>query len=182
MDGLVTQPTTWTWDEMHALAPSAFSGDIHCVTTWSKLDVHFGGVSVDTLLDITRPLPEARFVMARSHTGYTTNLPLADVTGGKAWVVWDYDGRPLPAEHGGPARLLRGMVERIGPQNAIRWRLREGGTMRSGLYRVILAGTGQEVIKSVQGVVLDGDPRQLPSGDNTPGGDFIFHFDVVMPA
>ena len=40
------------------------------------------------------------------HTGYTTNLPLADVTDGKAWVVWDYEGRPLAAEHGGPARLL----------------------------------------------------------------------------
>jgi len=106
VDGLVEQPTTWTWDEIHALAPSAYAGDIHCVTTWSKLDVNFAGVSVDTLLDIARPQPEAHFVLARSHTGYTTNLPLADVTGGKAWVVWDYEGRPLPAEHGGPARLL----------------------------------------------------------------------------
>ena len=45
-------------------------------------------------------------MLAFSHTGYTTNLPLADVTGGKAWVVWDYEGEPLAAEHGGPARLL----------------------------------------------------------------------------
>ena len=52
------------------------------------------------------PKPEARFVLARSHTGYTTNLPLADVTGGKAWVVWEYGGKPLPREHGGPVRLL----------------------------------------------------------------------------
>ena len=44
--------------------------------------------------------------MARSHTGYTTNLPLEDVTGGRAWVVWTVDGRPLPVEHGGPARLV----------------------------------------------------------------------------
>ena len=106
VDGLVERPTTWTWDEIHALAASSYSGDIHCVTTWSKLDVNFDGVSVDTLLDIAGPRPEAAFVLARSHTGYTTNLPLADVTGGKAWVVWDYDGAPLPAEHGGPARLL----------------------------------------------------------------------------
>jgi DMSO/TMAO reductase YedYZ molybdopterin-dependent catalytic subunit len=66
----------------------------------------FDGVSVDTLLDAVGVQPEARFVMATAHTGYTTNLPLADVTGGRAWVVWEADGRPLTVEHGGPARLL----------------------------------------------------------------------------
>ena len=106
VEGLVEQPKTWTWDEMQALPPSTFQGDIHCVTTWSKLGVSFGGVSVDTLLALARPLPSATHVLAVGHTGYTTNLPLADVTDGKAWVVWSYDGRPLPVEHGGPARLL----------------------------------------------------------------------------
>jgi FAD-dependent oxidoreductase family protein/molybdopterin-dependent oxidoreductase-like protein protein len=52
VEGLVDRPTTWTWDEIHALPGSVYSGDIHCVTTWSKRDVTFGGVSVDTLLDI----------------------------------------------------------------------------------------------------------------------------------
>jgi DMSO/TMAO reductase YedYZ molybdopterin-dependent catalytic subunit len=106
VEGLVEQPVTWTWEEIHALEPASFAGDIHCVTTWSKFDVHFSGVSVDTLLAAARPLPTASYVLAFSHTGYTTNLPLDDVTGGKAWVVWDYEGRPLMPEHGGPARLL----------------------------------------------------------------------------
>ena len=44
--------------------------------------------------------------MATSKTGYTTNLPLEHVTGGQAWIVWEYDGKPLPVEHGGPVRLL----------------------------------------------------------------------------
>jgi DMSO/TMAO reductase YedYZ molybdopterin-dependent catalytic subunit len=106
VDGLVEQPTTWTWDEIHALPPSTYEGDIHCVTTWSKLGMTWTGVSVDTLLAAARPLPSATHVLARSHTGYTTNLPLADVTGGRAWVAWEVDGRPLPTDHGGPARLL----------------------------------------------------------------------------
>ena len=106
VEGLVEQPITWTWDEIHALPPSAYEGDIHCVTTWSKFGVHFGGVSVDTLLAAARPLPSASHVLAFSHTGYTTNLPLADVTGGKAWVVWEFGGQPLAVDHGGPARLL----------------------------------------------------------------------------
>jgi DMSO/TMAO reductase YedYZ molybdopterin-dependent catalytic subunit len=106
VEGLVEQPTTWTWDEIHALPPSTYNGAIHCVTTWSKFDMSFSGVAVDTLLAAARPLPSASFVVAYSHTGYTTNLPLADVTDGKAWVTWEVDGGPLAREHGGPARLL----------------------------------------------------------------------------
>ena len=106
VEGLVENPTTWTWDEVHALPPSTYEGDIHCVTTWSKLGMTWTGVSVDTLLAIAVPLAAATHVLATSHTGYTTNLPLADVTGGKAWVAWEADGTPLPTAHGGPARLL----------------------------------------------------------------------------
>ena len=106
VDGLVERPTIWTWDEIRALPGDDYEGPIHCVTTWSKFGTHFAGVSVDTLLAAAGPKPEATFVMARSHTGYTTNLPLEDVTGGRAWVVWEYEGAPLPVDHGGPARLL----------------------------------------------------------------------------
>ena len=106
VEGLVETPTTWTWDEMHALPPSVYNGDIHCVTTWSKLGMTWNGVSVDTLLAVAKPQPTASYVMAFSHTGYTTNLPLSDVTGGQAWVAWDAEGAPLGREHGGPARLL----------------------------------------------------------------------------
>jgi DMSO/TMAO reductase YedYZ molybdopterin-dependent catalytic subunit len=106
VEGLVERQTTWTWDEIHALPPSSYDGDIHCVTTWSKLGVSFAGVSVYTLLASARPLPAATHVLAWSHTGYTTNVPLADVSNGRAWVAWEVDGEPLPREHGGPARLL----------------------------------------------------------------------------
>jgi DMSO/TMAO reductase YedYZ molybdopterin-dependent catalytic subunit len=106
VEGHVEQPTTWSWDEMHALPPSTYSGDIHCVTTWSKLGMEFVGVSIDTLFDVARPRADATHVLAYSTTGYTTNLPLTDVTGGKAWVAFTADGAPLSRDHGGPARLL----------------------------------------------------------------------------
>jgi DMSO/TMAO reductase YedYZ molybdopterin-dependent catalytic subunit len=106
VEGLVERPSAWTWDEMHALPQSTYEGAIHCVTTWSKFGMTFNGVSVDTLLDLAGPSPEATHVVAFSHTGYTTNLPLADVVGGKAWVTWEVDGEPLAPDHGGPARLL----------------------------------------------------------------------------
>jgi DMSO/TMAO reductase YedYZ molybdopterin-dependent catalytic subunit len=95
---------SWTWQEFQTLPAETVTVDIHCVTKWSKLDTEWRGVSVDTLLD---PLErEAGYVLAFCDGGYTTNLPIDDVTGGKAWVAFDYDGQPLEPEHGGPARLL----------------------------------------------------------------------------
>jgi DMSO/TMAO reductase YedYZ molybdopterin-dependent catalytic subunit len=98
----------WTWDEFQALPHETVEADIHCVTKWSKLDTIWEGVSVDTLLAAAaaRGVKSAPYVLAVSDGGYTTNLPLADVTGGKAWVAVKYDGGPLAPEHGGPARLL----------------------------------------------------------------------------
>src|SRR6266699_2937459 len=59
---------------------------------------------VDALLDGVET--SAEYVTAFCDGGYTTNLPLADLTGGKAWLAFGYDGEPLEPEHGGPARLL----------------------------------------------------------------------------
>ena len=95
---------TWTWDQFRALPSETITTDIHCVTKWSKLDTVWEGVSLDTLLAGTTA--EGAFVTAFSDGGYTTNLPLADLRGGKAWVAFNYDGKPLAPEHGGPARLL----------------------------------------------------------------------------
>jgi len=104
IDGMVDRPTEWTWDEFNALPPETIPRDIHCVTKWSKLGTSFGGVSLDTLLDGVGTRGD--YTMAMSYGGYTTNVALADLTGGKAWVVTEHEGDPLPREHGGPARLL----------------------------------------------------------------------------
>jgi DMSO/TMAO reductase YedYZ molybdopterin-dependent catalytic subunit len=106
IDGLVDMTHTWSFQDIRALPESRYDGDIHCVTTWSKLGTSFTGVSVDSLIAQVQVAPEAEFVLATSTTGYTTNLPLADLTGGKAWLVWEHEGKPLTAEHGGPIRLL----------------------------------------------------------------------------
>jgi DMSO/TMAO reductase YedYZ molybdopterin-dependent catalytic subunit len=94
----------WTWDEFRALPRVAVTVDLHCVTTWSKFDTRWEGVSVDTLLDDVGV--DAAYVLAHCDGGYTTNLPFEDLTDGRAWVVDTYDGEPLPPEHGGPVRLL----------------------------------------------------------------------------
>jgi DMSO/TMAO reductase YedYZ molybdopterin-dependent catalytic subunit len=98
----------WTWDEFVALPRQTTTTDIHCVTKWSKFDTAWEGISVDTLLAeaASKGITSSPYVLARCDGGYTTNVPLADVMGGKAWVAFMYNGAPLPPEHGGPARLL----------------------------------------------------------------------------
>jgi DMSO/TMAO reductase YedYZ molybdopterin-dependent catalytic subunit len=104
IDGAIDEPVSWTWEEFRALPHETPTVDIHCVTKWSKLDTVWAGVSVDTLLAGVET--SAEYVLAHCDGGYTTNLPLEDVSGGKAWVAYEFDGEPLDPEHGGPARLL----------------------------------------------------------------------------
>jgi DMSO/TMAO reductase YedYZ molybdopterin-dependent catalytic subunit len=106
IEGLVKDPKSWTWDEFQILPSREFVADISCVTKWTHLDMHWHGVSVDTLLDAVELEREAAFVIAFSDGGYTTNLPLSDVVNDQAFVAYGYDGAPLTPEHGGPARLV----------------------------------------------------------------------------
>ncbi len=104
VDGELTSELSWTWAELLALPGDTFDTDIHCVTKWSKLDTSWTGVSIDALLEGVQT--EARYATAWCDGGYTTNLPLADLRGGRAWIAYRYGGEPLDPEHGGPARLL----------------------------------------------------------------------------
>ena len=83
---------SWSWTEFNALPTTQFTRVIHCVTTWTKLDTAWEGVSVDTLLEEVESAAE--YVLAFCDGGYTTNLPLEDVTDGKAWIAYGYDGEP----------------------------------------------------------------------------------------
>jgi DMSO/TMAO reductase YedYZ molybdopterin-dependent catalytic subunit len=94
----------WSWPELRALPSEDVTVDIHCVTKWSKLATLWTGVSVDVLLaDVDTT---AEFALVLADPDYTTNLPLADLLGGRAWLAYGYDGAELEPEHGGPARLL----------------------------------------------------------------------------
>ncbi len=104
IQGAVDDAVTWTWEEFLALPSETFTVDIHCVTKWTKLDTTWKGVSLDTLLEGVDT--EGEYVTAFCDGGYTTNVPLADLTDGQAWIAYEFGGEPLEPEHGGPARLL----------------------------------------------------------------------------
>lgn len=98
---------TWTWAEFNTLPQTDVTRDIHCVTKWSKLDTKWRGVLIDDVLAAAGlSAPPTGFTLAHSYDGYSTNVPTADLVGGKAMIAHIYDGAPLDPEHGGPARLL----------------------------------------------------------------------------
>jgi DMSO/TMAO reductase YedYZ molybdopterin-dependent catalytic subunit len=97
---------SWTWGEFIQLPITRMTRDIHCVTKWSKFDTSWEGVSIDDLLAAAQLEPPTPYVLAHSFDDYSTNVPTQDLLGGRALIAIAYDGKPLSAEHGGPARLL----------------------------------------------------------------------------
>ncbi|HEY4510483.1 MAG TPA: sulfite oxidase-like oxidoreductase [Candidatus Paceibacterota bacterium] len=104
--GLLEKPTKWNWNEFNSLPKVTMKKDIHCVTKWSKLGTKWEGVSMDEIIKIVGVKKGTTHLIAHSYDGYSTNLPLEDVSNGKAMVATSYEGEEIPSEHGGPARLF----------------------------------------------------------------------------
>ena len=98
------QRHAWNWAQLMAAPSETFSTDLHCVTKWSKLGTAWKGVSLDHLMDNVESAGD--FALVQSYGGYTTNLPVEDLSNGQAWIVYEFEGEALAPEHGGPARLL----------------------------------------------------------------------------
>jgi DMSO/TMAO reductase YedYZ molybdopterin-dependent catalytic subunit len=102
-DGIVKK--AYNWDELLSFPSETITVDIHCVTHWSKLDTTWTGVAISTLFD-DAGVGDFDHAIIESYGGYTTNLPLSDLTDNDAIVATSYEGEPITAEHGGPVRLL----------------------------------------------------------------------------
>jgi DMSO/TMAO reductase YedYZ molybdopterin-dependent catalytic subunit len=104
--GLVEEELRFTYEEFRALPQSKQVSDFHCVTSWSRLDNLWEGVSVTELMKRVRLKPEARFVLAHCDGGYTTNLPLNEFLDDDVILAHRHDGRDLEPDHGWPLRLV----------------------------------------------------------------------------
>lgn len=106
INGLVETPTKLTFKQLTKIPSEKVISDIHCVTKWSKFDTHWTGCSFEEIIKLVKPKQSAKFVLAFSEDGYSTNIPLDDLLGGKGHVIWEYEDKPIPFEHGGPVRLF----------------------------------------------------------------------------
>jgi DMSO/TMAO reductase YedYZ molybdopterin-dependent catalytic subunit len=106
VDGAVENPLALSFQDLLALPQVEEEADFHCVTGWSILDVAFRGVRLETVLALARPRPDATHLMTHASDGYSTNLPLEEALKPDVLLVHGVDGRPLPAAHGGPVRIV----------------------------------------------------------------------------
>jgi DMSO/TMAO reductase YedYZ molybdopterin-dependent catalytic subunit len=104
--GLVDRPFTLDEAELRAMPAVELTRDIHCVTKWSKFDTVWKGVRVRDLLDRSGVQAGATHVMEHAEYGYTTNLPLDDITVDDALVAYEFGGEPIEPIHGGPVRIV----------------------------------------------------------------------------
>jgi DMSO/TMAO reductase YedYZ molybdopterin-dependent catalytic subunit len=104
--GHVREEVSWTWKEFLALPRTETTSDIHCVTRWSRYDNRWEGVAVKEILKHVDVAPDAVAVMVHTQEGYTTNVPLAHLDDDGVLLAIRHDGQDLPAEHGGPCRLV----------------------------------------------------------------------------
>ncbi len=104
--GLVERELSLTWDEFLALPQTSAHNDIHCVTTWSKFDNDWVGVSFQEIFRLVQPKPEAKYVVFHSYGGYTTNVPLEEIRDEQNMLAHTHNGEPLSLEHGWPLRSL----------------------------------------------------------------------------
>ncbi len=104
--GLVERPMSWTWADFQGQPQIENVSDIHCVTTWSRYDNHWTGVSTEALIGAVGVKAEAKFVLFTSNDGYTTNMAMEDFASPQALLAQSWEGAPLDLEHGGPMRLV----------------------------------------------------------------------------
>ena len=106
VDGACHKPVKLGFAELLALEQVEDTSDFHCVTTWSKLDVRWVGVRVSDVLALAEPAATAGFVMCHGFDGYSTNVSLEELLKPDVLLVHRANGVDLPAEHGGPVRVV----------------------------------------------------------------------------
>ena len=106
--GEVASPVSLTWEDLSALPRTELVRDWHCVTTWSRADVRWAGVSVQEVLNLVNPKASAAHVVIHCYdeVGYTTNLTWGDFARPDNLLCTHADGAPLAPDHGGPIRLV----------------------------------------------------------------------------
>lgn len=106
IDGAVGHKASLSWEEFLALPQEESVCDIHCVTQWSRYDNHWRGVAARNIVALVAPAPEVRHVIFHSHDGYTTNVRFDQFDQPDVFLVHQWEGKPIPRQHGGPLRML----------------------------------------------------------------------------
>jgi DMSO/TMAO reductase YedYZ molybdopterin-dependent catalytic subunit len=106
VDGLVENPLTWSWDDFMAAPQFEDVSDIHCVTSWSRYDNLWQGVSNKHIIDLVKPKAAANHIVLHGYDGYTTNVTREAFSADDALIAHSWEGEKLTRQHGGPVRAI----------------------------------------------------------------------------
>ncbi|WP_338739470.1 molybdopterin-dependent oxidoreductase [Haloplanus salilacus] len=106
VSGAVEDPVTLDWDAFTSLGVETQRQDFHCVTGWSRFDCDFTGLPFTTLADHVGVGSDAVHVLFHAADDYTTDLPLDACLRPETLFAFEFDGEPLPRDHGGPVRVV----------------------------------------------------------------------------
>ncbi len=106
IDGAVENPIVLKWADFMALPQTKDTSDFHCVTTWSKMDMEWKGVSLLDLAALVMPKEEATHIMCYGYDTYTTNVAIEEALKPDVLLAHTVYGEPLALEHGGPVRMI----------------------------------------------------------------------------
>jgi len=104
--GEVERPINLTYDDLLQLVRTVQTNDIHCVTTWSKLNMQWEGVRFKDLMEVVKPTERAHYAVFECEQGFTTSLPMEVLLDDDVLLAFRAEGRDLENVHGGPVRML----------------------------------------------------------------------------
>lgn len=104
--GLVEEEKELNYNEFMSLPKAKVFSDIHCVTSWSKLNNLWEGVSSSTIKELVNILPEAKFVMIHAEKNFTTNLSIEDLFESDVIFATKHNLNPINSKHGAPVRIV----------------------------------------------------------------------------
>lgn len=106
VNGEVNEPVELTWSDFLELEQVTSISDFHCVETWSVEDQKWEGVRFSTLMKRVKLTNKAKYALFESYDGFTTSLPLSELTGDDIILAHMLNDEPLPQPLGGPMRLV----------------------------------------------------------------------------
>lgn len=116
--GKVEKELKLNWEEFQKLDQTLVQADMHCVTTWSRLDQKWEGIPFAKIIELAKPTSDAHFVIAHSEYGFTANIPIEFCLRDDCLIALRANGEPLTPEHGSPIRLV---VPRLYAWKSAKW-------------------------------------------------------------
>jgi len=118
VSGCVENPLILTYQDLSSIEQTQVKGGFHCVEGWSIVDVVWEGVRIKTIAEKAKYLPSSKWLIFKSIEGYSAPVPIEYAFNEDSIIALRMNGKPLPLEHGFPARPI---IPRVYAWKSVKW-------------------------------------------------------------